>query len=158
MKLFFKSFLIFYLISCTNYSSNPIPINPVILLAPPDGNSSTTKIDAIEKTSTGHILRVAAQNVELTFKGYRIYQAPTEDQVLKLPSNAGIDCSSLLQFPNTGIVYVMEASTNPLGFATLCTFPVNLTTGNYVSIRAVYFRGVGVEDGTSLPSNAIKIP
>ena len=158
MKLFFKSFLIFYLISCTNYSSNPIPINPVILLAPQDGNSSTTKIDAIEKTSTGHILRVAAQNVELTFKGYRIYQAPTEDQVLKLPSNAGIDCSSLLQFPNTGIVYVMEASTNPLGFATLCTFPVNLTTGNYVSIRAVYFRGVGVEDGTSLPSNAIKIP
>jgi len=61
MKHFFKSFLLFYLISCTNYSSNPIPINPVILLAPPDGNSSTTKINAIEKTSTGHVLRVAAQ-------------------------------------------------------------------------------------------------
>jgi len=158
MKHFFKSFLLFYLISCTNYSSNPIPINPVILLAPPDGNSSTTKINAIEKTSTGHVLRVAAQNVELTFKGYRIYQAPTEDQVLKLPNDAGIDCGSLLQFPNTGIVYIMEASTNPLGLATLCTFPISLTTGNYASIRTVYFNGIGVEDGTSLPSNAIKIP
>jgi hypothetical protein len=158
MKHFFKSFLLFYLISCTNYSSNPIPINPVILLAPPDGNSSTTKINAIEKTSTGHVLRVAAQNVELTFKGYRIYQAPTEDQVLKLPSDAGIDCGSLLQFPNTGIVYIMEASTNPLGLSTLCTFPISLTTGNYASIRTVYFNGIGVEDGTSLPSNAIKIP
>lgn len=52
----------------------------------------------------------------------------------------------------------MEASTNPLGLATLCTFPINLTTGNYVSIRTVYFNGIGVEDGTSLPSNAIKIP
>ncbi|GIX42862.1 MAG: hypothetical protein KatS3mg129_2595 [Leptospiraceae bacterium] len=150
--------LFFIYLSCTNYSSKPLPVNPVILLAPPSGNSTTTKINAIEKTSTGHILRVAAQNTELTFKGYRIYQAPTEEQVLNLDASSGVDCGSLLELPNTGKIYIMEASTNPLGLATLCTFPVNLTSGYYVSIRVTYFQGIGQEDGTSMPSNALLIP
>jgi hypothetical protein len=158
LKYLLYCVIILLLSYCTNYSSKPLPVNPVILLAPPSGNSTSTKINAIEKTSTGHILRVAAQNVELTFKGYRIYQAPTEEQVRNLPSTSGVDCSPLLELPNSSKVYIMEASTNPLGLATLCTFPVNLTSGFYVSIRVTYFTGIGQEDGTSMPSNALLIP
>ncbi len=150
--------IFFVLLHCKQYTSKPLSVNPAIILSPLSGSSSTTKIQGIEKTSTGHILRLAAQNYELTFKNYRIYQALTEDQVLNLPPSSGIDCGSLLELPNTSKIYIVEASTNPLGLATLCTFPINLTTGNYVSIRVVFFNGIGQEDGTSLPSNAILVP
>lgn len=155
-KIIYFIFIIY--ISCTNYSSNPLAINPVVLLAPPSGNSSTTKINAIERTATGHILRVAAQNVEFTFKGYRIYQASTEEAVLSLPPTTGIDCGFLIELPNTSKIYIMEVSTNPQGLATLCTFPTTLVSGSYVSIRTTYFSGFGMEDGVSLPSNALIVP
>ncbi len=162
MKNCFKklNILIFLLILnyCNNYSTRPLSINPLIILSPISGSSSTTQIQGIERTSTGHILRVAVQNVELTFKGYRIFQAPTEEQVQNLNPNRGINCGNLIQIPNVPTIYTMESSTNPLGIANLCVFPVDLISGYYASIRVVYFNGIGVEDGVSSPSNAVFIP
>ncbi len=150
--------IFFVLLYCTQYTSKPLSVNPAIILSPISGSSSTTNIKGIEKTSTGHILRLSAQNYELIFKNYRIYQAPTEEQVLNLPPSSGTDCGPLLELPNTSKIYIVEASTNPQGLATLCTFPINLITGNYVSIRVVFFNGIGQEDGTSLSSNAVLVP
>lgn len=158
MKKFTFSLFFFVFLYCTNYSSKPLSIHPIILLSPISGSSSTTQIKGIEKTDTGHILRVSAQNIEFTFKGYRIFQASTEEEVFNLHPNTGIDCQNFLQLPNGSVIYTMEASLNPQGLANLCTFPVNLTSGYYVSIRVVYYNGIGIEDGVGFPSNALLIP
>lgn len=163
MKNYFLQFLNFLFCfvlfsSCTNYSTKPLSINPVIILSPISGSSPTTQIQGIEKTTTGHLIRVAAQNVELTFKGYRIFQAPSEEQVQILNPNSGVNCGNLLEIPNVPIVYTMEASTNPIGVANLCVFPVDLISGYYATIRVVYFNGIGSEDGVSSSSNAVLIP
>lgn len=158
MKKFPFYFFFFAYLYCTNYSSKPLSLHPVILLSPISGSSATTQIKGIEKTSTGHILRITAQNIEFTFKGYRIFQAPTEEGVFNLSSNSGVNCENFLQLPNTAVIYTVEASLNPQGLANLCTFPVNLTSGYYVSIRIVYFIGIGIEDGVGSPSNVLLIP
>ncbi|MCS7204745.1 MAG: hypothetical protein NZ853_03530 [Leptospiraceae bacterium] len=155
MNYFFFLFLLLA-ISCTNYSSQKISINPVIILSTIEGSSETTKIKGIERTSNGHILRVAAQNVEYTFKGYKLFQAPTEKEVFLLPKENGIDCVNFIQRPNYGIIYIMEVSENPRGLANLCYFPINLTQGYFVSIRVVSF--IGILENVSSPSNAVKVP
>ncbi|MBW7857542.1 MAG: hypothetical protein H3C43_04435 [Leptonema sp. (in: Bacteria)] len=146
---------------CNQYTAEKLPINPVVLLGPPDGQTVHTKIKAIERIPNGgHIIRVAAQNAELLFQGYRIYEAATEQAVLSLPASAGIDCEPLYTFPVLGIIYTVEASTNPLRISDnfLCSFPINLTAGQYVSIRAKYLRGLGSDVMTSMPSNALIVP
>lgn len=146
---------------CNQYTAENLPINPVVLLGPPDGQVVHTNIKAIERMNGGgHLIRVAAQNSELLFQGYRIYQATTEQSVHSLPASAGIDCEPLYTYPVLGIVYTLEASTNPLRLSDnfLCSFPINLTPGQYVSIRAKYLRGFGSEVLTSMPSNALIVP
>ncbi len=153
--------IIFFLIIhiyCSNYTSKPLAINPPLILSTISGSSNSTQITGIEKTSTGHILRVAAQNTEYTFKTYRIFQASSENEVLSQTDSSGIDCSYLIQLPNTANIQIMEASLNPLGLATLCVFPINLTTGSYVSLRAVYISNLDQTTKTSLPSNAVIVP
>ncbi|MFN3605035.1 MAG: hypothetical protein ACK4UJ_10025 [Leptonema sp. (in: bacteria)] len=159
LKNIFIIVLIGFIFSfCTNYTSKPLSIHPVILLSPLSGSSSTTQIIGIEKTSTGHVIRVSALNNEFTFKGYKIYQAPTEEGVQNLNPSLGVNCENLIQLPNTPTIYTFEVSLNPLGLANLCTFPTNLISGYYVSIRVVYFNGLGQEDGVSSPSNTLLIP
>lgn len=148
-------------VACNQYSTESVPINPVVLLGPPDGQTSHTGIAAIERISGGgHLLRVSAQNSELLFQGYRIYQAPSEAAVMALSADAGTDCGAFFTYPVLGIVYTMEASTAPKLTAAnlLCSFPVNLTPGQYVSVRAVYQAAFGQPSTTSLPSNALIVP
>jgi hypothetical protein len=147
--------------ACNRYSTESLPVNPVILLGPPNGQSSYTGIRAIERIpGGGHLIRVSAQNSELLFQGYRIYQAPSEAAVLELPSAAGTDCGVLFTYPVLGIIYTMEASTAPklTSENLLCSFPIDLTPGQYVSIRALYQAGFGQPPTTSLPSNALIVP
>ncbi|PKL30477.1 MAG: hypothetical protein CVV45_17320 [Spirochaetae bacterium HGW-Spirochaetae-10] len=148
-------------VACNQYSTETLPMNPVVLLGPPDGQTSYTGIAAIERISGGgHLLRVSAQNSELLFQGYRIYQASSEAAVMALSADAGTDCGTLFTYPVLGIVYTMEASTAPKLTADnlLCSFPINLTPGQYVSIRAVYQAAFGQPATTSLPSNALIVP
>jgi len=146
---------------CNQYSTEDVAINPVVLLGPPAGQTSYTDIETIESLAGGgHIIRVSAQNSELLFQGYRIYEANSEAAVQSLPASAGTDCGTMLQYPVLGMIYVMEASATPTyaGSDLLCTFPVTLTPGNYVSVRAVYLAAYGQPASTSMPSNALIVP
>lgn len=150
-----------FLTGCDQYSTEAIPINPVVLLGPPDGQTAYTGITAIERISGGgHLLRVSAQNSELLFQGYRLYQAASEEAVMSLPAEAGTDCGPFFTYPVLGIVYTMEASTSPklTSENLLCTFSVDLTPGQYVAIRAVYLSAYGQPATTSLSSNALIVP
>ena len=134
---------------CTNYSAETQNINPPIILT-------------VTAEGTGHILTVAAQNAELGFFGYRLFQAPTEAGVRALNPTAGTDCGALAAVPNQAINYVLEAKpgqTAPSLSDTdvrICAFPVQLTSGSYIAVRALGFSITTVN--TSEISNAVIVP
>ncbi|HBS04954.1 MAG TPA: hypothetical protein DEA96_08320 [Leptospiraceae bacterium] len=147
-------------IQCTNYSSDPYPPStPVLLGLSPDGSTSSN-IQAIQTYGNGHKIRVAAQNYEPGFQGYRLFQGSTEDAVRTADATTGIDCGTLLQTPVLGTVYTIEVRTDSIASEStaLCVVPILLTSGNFVAIRAVYFRGLLDPESTGPSSNALQVP
>ncbi len=147
-------------VQCTNYSSDPYPPStPVLLGLSPDGSTSSN-IQAIQTYGNGHKIRVAAQNYEPGFQGYRLFQGSTEDAVRTADATTGIDCGTLLQTPVLGTVYTIEVRTDSIASEStaLCVVPILLTSGNFVAIRAVYFRGLLDPESTGPSSNALQVP
>jgi hypothetical protein len=134
--------------ACTNYSAETQTINPPIIFT-------------IQAEGTGHILTVAAQNAEIGFFGYRLYEAPTEAAVRALNPLNGTDCGALAVLPNQALQYVIEAKpgqivVTPGTTDRVCSFPVQLTPGSFVALRALGFSITSVN--TSVLSNAIVVP
>ena len=146
--------------NCTNYSSDPYPPStPVLLGLSPDGSTSAN-IQAIQTYGNGHKIRIAAQNYEPGFQGYRLFEAASEDAVRNADSTSGIDCGTLLQTPVLGTVYTIEVRTDSIASEStaLCVVPILLTSGNFVALRAVYFRGILDPESTGPSSNALQVP
>ena len=152
--------LTFLMLGCTNYSSDPYaPSTPILLGLSPDGSTSSN-INAISTYGNGHAIRVAAQNYEPGFQGYKLFQGASEDAVRNADASTGIDCGTLLQTPVLGVVYTVEARTDSSASEStaLCVFPIVLTSGNFVAIRSVYYRGLLDPESTGPSSNALQVP
>ncbi len=148
------------ILSCTNYSSDPYPPStPVLLGLSPDGSTSSN-IQAIQTYGNGHKIRIAAQNYEPGFQGYRLFEGSSEDAVRNADATTGIDCGTLLQTPVLGTVYTIEVRTDSIASEStaLCVIPILLTSGNFVALRAVYFRGILDPESTGPSSNALQVP
>lgn len=145
---------------CTNYSSDPYPASTPVLLGLSPAGDTSSGIQAISTYGNGHSIRVAAQNYEPGFQGYRLFEGATEDAVRNADPTSGIDCTALLQTPVLGTVYTIEARTDsgPSESTALCVVPIVLTSGNFVAIRTVYFRGLLDPQSTGPSSNALQVP
>ncbi len=152
-------FLVFPLSHCTNYTSNAsVQIPPLLVSATNNGNSIFT-------------LDVRATNPELIFQGYRLYAGPTENDARNQGDlNAGTDCSisggtmTVLPVQPRNYVFLIDPSTSlpTLGSGIDCKFRISLSSGTYVSVRALGL-SVRIRSGTSGlnisgPSNAIILP
>ncbi|MCB1173136.1 MAG: hypothetical protein KDK39_06210 [Leptospiraceae bacterium] len=134
--------------ACTNYSSDPQIVSTPILLG-------------VQTEGTGHILTVAAQNVEIGFLGYRLYQASSESALRALAVDNGTTCGPINTQPNASVEYIMEAKPGQTAVTAgttnrVCAFNASLTSGNYVGVRSLIFSLTAV--GTSEISNALLIP
>ena len=146
--------------ACTNYSSDSYPAStPILLGLSPDGSTSAN-INAISTYGNGHTIRIAAQNYEPGFQGYRLFEGASESAVQSADATTGIDCGALLQTPVLGVVYTIEVRTDSSASAStaLCVVPHILTTGNFVALRSVYYRGLLDPESNGPSSNAIQVP
>ncbi len=140
-------------ISCTNYSSKPQTANPPIILS-------------IAQEGTGHILTVSAQNAEIGFSGYELFQGISESAVRNAAKNSGVLCGSLAFNPNQAVNSIIEvkpgqttASPTVSGATNrLCAVPLLLTAGTFVALRSLITQNVAGGIGESISSNAVVVP
>ena len=135
--------------TCTNYSSEQQQVNAPVLLE-------------IQSYTGGHLIRVSAQNNEIGFQGYRLYQGINENEARNRAEGDGIDCSfPLREMPNRSVYYYLEAVPNKSGpddvDKHLCNVPLSLTPGTWISIRGLIFQDIQSVK-TSIPSNALPVP
>jgi hypothetical protein len=138
--------------NCTNYSSSDaVQVNiPIITLISKNGTG-------------GHLIEMAAQNAEVGFAGYRVFQGATEQVVQTAAPETGTDCSlPLYVLPTQGIPYRIEV--DPLAGPPLvntlnivCTVHVSLTAGNYTAVRPLIYSNFYTIT-TGLSSNAVIVP
>lgn len=133
---------------CSNYSSEPQIVNPPIILG-------------ISREGSGHILTVAAQNTELGFFGYRLFESTTEDDARTQAADNGTDCGTLNVLPNNAIEYIIEVkpdqtTVSPGSTDRLCVVTRSLTAGRYVALRSLIFNVTTIT--TSSSSNAVLVP
>lgn len=144
------SLLLFACLSCYNYSSQAQNVNPPILTA-------------IAREGTGHIITMAAQNVEIGFGGYRLYQASNDNAVRGADPLAGVDCTRpLAVLPNQAIAYVIEVKPGIVNVSAgytdrVCAVSLALTPGTFVAVRSLILRDIFSFD-TSLSSNSLLVP
>lgn len=137
-------------LSCYNYSSQAQSVNPPI-------------VTAIAREGTGHIITMAAQNVEIGFGGYRLYQASNDTAVRGADPLAGVDCTRpLAVLPNQAIPYIIEVKPGITSVSAgytdrLCAVSLALTPGTFVAVRALILRDLFSFD-TSLSSNSLLVP
>ena len=135
LRLFLVAPALFFSFFCTNYSSQATIVNPVIILR-------------IEKEGTGHIVTVAAQNVEISFAGYAVFQASSEAGVRSQTAvTAANTCFRSGVLPNQAIEYIMEIkpgqTTVTAGTSNrICAAPVGLTPGNFLGIRSLQYQSL----------------
>ncbi|MCE9596505.1 MAG: hypothetical protein K8S54_00925 [Spirochaetia bacterium] len=135
---------------CTNYSSQKQIVNPPILTS-------------IAVEGTGHVITMTAQNVELGFSGYRLYQGASDSAVRNADPLAGLDCSRPLAVPtNSGIAYQVEVKAGQSaispGFPNrVCLVSLQLTSGTFVAMRSLILRDFLSLD-TSISSNSLLVP
>ncbi len=135
-------------VGCTNYSTEEREVNPPILLA-------------IEAITGGYKLTVIAQNIEIGFMGYRLYQGITEEDSRSRSDVDGIDCSSSARiYTNQSIQYYIEVvpgQTIPSSSDYICSVPLQLTPGTWIHLRSLLMEGFGTLK-TSIPGNALPVP
>ncbi|MCR9142411.1 MAG: hypothetical protein NXI24_09185 [bacterium] len=135
--------------ACTNYTAETQNINPPIIIS-------------VVAEGTGHLITVAAQNAEIGFFGYRLYQATDEAAVRAINPNNGTDCGALAILPDQAQNYVIEVKpgqTAPTAGTTdsrICALPAALTSGGVVALRALGFSISSLN--TSVISNAVVVP
>lgn len=134
---------------CTNYSSDTENINPPILLG-----------IAIE--GSGHLITVAAQNLEIGFLGYRLYEGLSEDAVRAANVDTGINCGPFNLTPDAALEYKIEVKPGQTAVTAgttdyrLCAVNGSLTSGHYVMIRSLIISLTTIN--TSDPSNVLYVP
>ncbi len=149
MKRYF-SCLVLAFGACTNYSADTQKVNPPILTA-------------IAREGTGHIITMAAQNTEIGFVGYRLFQGTTDAGVRNANALSGIDCSRpLAVLPNQGISYVIEVkpgqtAVSPGYTNRLCAISLTLTSGSLIAVRSLILRDL-ISVDTSISSNTLIVP
>ncbi|MDH5655570.1 MAG: hypothetical protein OEZ34_06650 [Spirochaetia bacterium] len=154
-SLYFSVILSIPFMGCTNYSSSP---NGFIVNTP-----IITQITISPNGTGGHYIEMSAQNTEIGFLGYRIFQSTTEAGLLNAPPASGTDCSQLYLIPNQGITYRIEV--DPLAVAPpvdnpnniICFTNISLIPGNYAGIRALKTSDF-FSITTGLSSNAAIVP
>ncbi len=133
---------------CTNYSSEDKIVNPPILLS-------------IEADGTGHLIHVAAQNTEIGFSGYRLYQGISEQDSRNKDGLDGVDCTFPLSTVTTrGIEYIIEVKPGITAVSDstyVCAVPLALTSGTWISLRSLIFEDFFTSQ-TSIASNALPVP
>jgi len=142
--------LVSCLMTCTNYSAQNQTINPPILAS-------------ISPEGTGHIITLYAQNTEIGFAGYRLFQSSSDTLVRNADPLSGVDCSRPLAVPpNQAITYVIEVkpgqtAVSPGYSNRLCVVSLLLTSGTFVALRSLSLSGLTSVD-TSLSSNSLVVP
>lgn len=131
---------------CTNYSSEQQTLNTPVLLG-------------VTVESPGHLIQISAQNVEIGFTGYRMFTGTTAAEAQAATS--GVDCGALNLAPNQSVFLFIEVKPNqnvvtPGASNRLCAVPAQLTSGQFVVIRALLFNALTISTG--LPSNAAQVP
>ncbi|MCB1323960.1 MAG: hypothetical protein H7A21_01505 [Spirochaetales bacterium] len=135
-------------LACTNYSSSPQIVNPPIILG-------------IQAEGTGHIITVAAQNTELGFVSYRLFQG-IDESAARTQTTGGTDCGPFNILPNDAVQYIIEVKPGQTAVTAgttdnrLCAMATGLTSGRYVALRSLVFNITSI--GTSDPSNAVLVP
>jgi hypothetical protein len=132
--------------ACTNYSSEQQTLNTPILLG-------------VTVEAPGHLIQISAQNVEIGFSGYRMFTGATAAEAQAATS--GVDCGALSLTPNQSTFLFIEVKPNqnvvtPGASNRLCAVPAQLTSGQFVVIRALLFNALTISTG--LPSNAAQVP
>lgn len=131
---------------CTNYSSERQTLNTPVLLG-------------VTVEAPGHLIQISAQNVEIGFSGYRLFTGATAAEAQAATS--GVDCGALNLTPNQSTFLFIEVKPNqnvvtPGASNRLCAVPAQLTSGQFVVIRALLFNALTISTG--LPSNAAQVP
>ena len=134
---------------CFNYSTTQQTVNPPVILG-------------ISNEGGSHLIKVAAQNIEIGFAGYRLYQGDTEEDARDLEIASSYDCGLLATFPTQPIEYYIEVNaskTDPDSDDSnyLCVVTYVLTPGKWVSLRSLIARDLTTKDA-SISSNAVMVP
>ena len=162
IKRYFGFFCIIALLSnfgcTTNYSSDEQVVNPLIIVSYPDEENIIAH--PIVSEGDGHLVTVAAQNQEIGFAGYRLYEEDTAAEAQN--STSGYDCGALAVLPISSTEYIIEVkpdqTTVTSGYSNrLCAIPYQLTSGRWIVMRSLITRSL-VSLGTSIPSNAVQVP
>lgn len=135
--------------ACTNYSVDSQIVNPPI-------------ITNIATHENGHLFTVAAQNIEIGFVGYRLFQGTSEDDARNEETAESFDCGPIDTVPTQAIDYFIEAQAGKITVDSddtdfICVFNTTLTPGRYVVIRSLIVEDL-VNTGTSIASNAVIVP
>ena len=134
---------------CTNYSVDAQIVNPPL-------------ITKIESEDSGHLLTVAAQNIELGFVGYRMFQGSSEDDARNEETAESVDCGPIDTPPTAATDYFIEVKPDKLVVDAedtdhICVFNYSLTPGRYIVLRSLIVQDL-VNTGTSIASNAVIVP
>jgi hypothetical protein len=154
----YKFIFLFVLFThCTNYSVSKNRIVAPILVS-------------ITKVTNGHNIKVRVTNQEPFLAGYKLYTSTSESSV-RNPADltAGTDCSSALTIlPNQPLEYSFDVTAtpgtiSPSGINRLCTFNINLTSGQFIAVRGLLVsiqpsNQTGNRVNPSLPSNSLVVP
>ncbi len=137
------------LAACTNYSVDSQIVNPPI-------------ITKIQTDGNGHLLTVAAQNIEIGFSGYRLFQGTSEDDARNEETAEKVDCGPLDTIPSQAVDYFIEVKPGKVlvdddDTNYLCVFNYSLTKGRYIVLRSLIVEDL-VNTGTSIASNASIVP
>ncbi|WP_210414395.1 LIC11661 family lipoprotein [Leptospira jelokensis] len=152
-RLAFPFFFVLFLGACTNYSTTAsVQAPPTLISITNNGNSNFT-------------IKVRAQNPELIFQGYRLFEAPTE-ALAQNPSdlNQGAQCLLAQTAIVQPIEYTFEVdpSQNANTAGVSCRIFATLTPGNHISLRTLGL-AVNLSNNTSSyrvspPSNTLIVP
>ncbi|TGL19010.1 hypothetical protein EHQ46_14485 [Leptospira yanagawae] len=139
--------------TCTNYSTtSSVQAPPTLISITNNGNSNFT-------------IKVRAQNPELIFQGYRLYEAPSE-ALAQNPNdlNQGAQCLLAQTAIVQPIEYTFEVdpSSNANTAGVSCRIFATLTPGNHISFRTLGL-AVDLANSTSSyrvspPSNTLIVP
>lgn len=136
----------------TNYSYSSLKVSAPILLQ-----------ISLNPSAPGYLIQIAAQNSEVGFSGYRLFQGISEDGARNADPLSGIDCSTpLANLPVRGIPYYIEANPTSSGpqpntLDHLCNVQLALTSGTWVALRSVLHTSLTAST-TSISSNALPVP
>ncbi|WP_411822351.1 LIC11661 family lipoprotein [Leptospira sp. 'Mane'] len=152
-------FLVFTInsINCTNYTtsaSNQAP--PLLVSAVNNGNSNFT-------------LKVRANNPEIIFQGYRLFQGNSESEARNPGDlNSGSDCTlqngqvSVLINQPAEYTFEIDPVAAVSSSGVVCRFQRTVASGQYISLRAISLSLTTQTNSSSLrvsgPSNAIILP